>query len=217
MPEHLHYHDDELFNPETHHEESDVNVKAILWFAVIFVVFGLISHFVVWGLFEQFVSMERKRDERTQNLTAVPRAKDAAVPKNQPLLQPFPTKAPNGEEVAPTSNTPVTDLIDMRRRENEALHTYGWVDKQHGVVRIPIEDAKRRALAQLAVSATTTTAPVATTATIPAAEGSGAPQNPQQPGNPVTTQPHNPATQTPSAPAPQQPRSPQQPHTEAHP
>jgi hypothetical protein len=204
MPEHLHYHDDELFNPETHHEESDVNVKAILWFAVIFVVFGLISHFVVWGLFEQFVSMERKRDERTANLTAVPRAKDAAVPKNQPLLQPFPTKAPNGAEVAPTSNTPVTDLIDMRRRENEALHSYGWVDKQHGVVHIPIEDAKRRALAQLAVSATTTPTAEAAVAT-PAMATSGAAAQP--PGNAATRQPGIPATGQPQP----------QPHTEAHP
>ncbi len=35
--------------------------------------------------------------------------------------------------------TPVKDLAEMRDRENAILNTYGWVDKQAGVVRIPIE------------------------------------------------------------------------------
>jgi len=37
--------------------------------------------------------------------------------------------------------TPVKDLAELRDRETSILNTYGWVDKQAGVVRIPIERA----------------------------------------------------------------------------
>ena len=163
MPEHLHYEDDELFNPETHHEKTDVNVRVIIWFAVAFVVFAFVTHAVLYGMYKQFVKMERKSSAAVPVLTEVQRPEDASVPKNQPLLQPFPMKTAKGEAIAPTSNTPVTDLVDMRRREDAALNSYGWVDKQHGVVRIPIAEAKKLALqrgyptvAQPAVPATTT-------------------------------------------------------------
>ena len=32
----------------------------------------------------------------------------------------------------------------IERETQEHLHTYGWVDRQHGVVRIPIEQAMKR-------------------------------------------------------------------------
>ena len=36
---------------------------------------------------------------------------------------------------------PRDDLQEMRAREEERLHSYGWVDKKTGVVHIPIERA----------------------------------------------------------------------------
>jgi hypothetical protein len=41
---------------------------------------------------------------------------------------------------------PTKDLVEMRREEDEALSTYGWVDPQAGVVRIPIDRAMDRVL-----------------------------------------------------------------------
>jgi hypothetical protein len=175
MPEHLHYEDDELFNPETHHESSDVNVRAILWFAVIFVVFAVVTHVVLYGMYKQFVKMEARSSQSAAPLTQVQRAADAAVPKNQPLLQPFPTKGPQGVEVPPTSNTPATDLIDMRRSEDAALQSYGWVDKEHGVVRLPIEVAKRLAVERGALGGAPPPPAAIPSLTTTAAEGGGAP------------------------------------------
>ncbi|HEX6084919.1 MAG TPA: hypothetical protein VF266_10375 [Thermoanaerobaculia bacterium] len=146
MPEHIQYEDDELFNPETHHEHSDVPVRPLFWFIVIFIVFAVASHVALYLLYKGFVSSERKRMDPPQ--TQVARPKDADVPQNQPLLQPFPRG-----NVAPQRQTPVTDLMDMRNAENQALQNYGWVDKQHGVVRIPIEEAKRAFAARAAVAA----------------------------------------------------------------
>jgi hypothetical protein len=144
MPEHIRYEDDDLFNPETHHEHSDVPVRPLFWFIGIFVAFAVASHVGLYLLYKGFVSGERKRMDPPQ--TQVARPKDADVPQNQPLLQPFPRV-----DVPPQRQTPVTDLLDMRRSEEERLHNYGWVDKQHGVVHIPIDEAMRAYAAKIAV------------------------------------------------------------------
>ena len=140
MPEHIQYQDDDLFNPETHHEESDVPIKPLFWAVFIFIVFAFVTHFVIAAMYKAFVSSERKRMDPPQ--TQVARPGDASVPQNQPLLQPFPRADVKGHPLAPNQDTPVTDLVELRANEERALHTYGWVDKQHGVVRLPIDVAK---------------------------------------------------------------------------
>ena len=151
MPEHIQYEDDDLFNPETHHESSDVPVRPLFWFVAIFIVLSVVSHVGLWFLYKAFVKSEQKRQDPVQTMVARPA--DAAVPKNQPLLQPFPRA-----DVPPQRQTPVTDLVDMRASEDKVLHNYGWVDKQRGIVRIPIEQAKvlmaQRLAAQPATTAT---------------------------------------------------------------
>jgi hypothetical protein len=128
-----------IVNPETHHEKSDVSVRALIWFAVICAVSGLIIHGVLFLFFRGLIKLERNRN--TGSMTAMARPEDMSVPKNQPLLQPFPRK-----EVKPYQNTPVTELGDMRSAEQRTLTTYGWVDPQKGVVHIPIDVAMRETL-----------------------------------------------------------------------
>jgi len=135
MPDLHQYQDDDLFNPETAHESSDVPVRPLWWAVIIFVVFAAVTHFALYGMYKVFVKNERARMDPPQ--TQVVRPKSADVPQNQPLLQPFPQ-----DGVAPMHSTPVTDLADMRKAEQAKLHTYGWVDKQKGVVHIPIDQAK---------------------------------------------------------------------------
>ena len=143
MPEHIQYEDDDLFNPETHHESSDVPVRPLFWFIVIFIVFAVVSHFALWFLYKGFVKGERSRMDPPQ--TAIERPKDASVPQNQPLLQPF----PQGNTL-PNQSTPVSDMADMRAAEDLVLKNYAWVDKERGVVRIPIDRAKELMAARLA-------------------------------------------------------------------
>jgi hypothetical protein len=164
MSEPIRYEDNELFNPETQHEHSDVPVRPLFWFIVIFIVFGIASHVVLFLLYKGFAKAERNRMDPPQ--TQVARPADASVPKNQPLLQPFPRA-----EVVPYRQTPVTDLEDMRRAEKETLDHYGWVDQQRGVVHIPIEDAKKLFAAKAAVQgATTPGAPASLPAAPPASQ-----------------------------------------------
>ena len=133
-----------IVNVETAHERSDVNVRALLWAVAFFVILAIVMHTLLWLLFKWFAQQERG-NVRPQ-LTQIQRPSDASVPKNQPLLQPFPPSGSESMSPDPFRNTPVTDLSDMRAREDAVLHHYGWVNKQQGVVHIPIEDAKRIAL-----------------------------------------------------------------------
>jgi hypothetical protein len=144
MPEHDHYEDDAIVNPETAHEKSDVSVRALLTFIAIFIVFAFVTHIAVWLLFKGFVRIERRR--QLGPVTEMARPADVAIPQNQPLLQPFQHTGPDGKPVPPYLSTPVTDLAAMRESEQRALTTYGWVDPQKGIVRIPIDEAMKLTL-----------------------------------------------------------------------
>jgi hypothetical protein len=143
MPEQPNY-DDAIFNPETQHEKSDVSVRALMIFIACFIAFGFVTHLTLWMLFRGFVRVEQRRQEGP--VTEMARPADMSVPKNQPLLQPFERNGADGKPLPPTRNTPVTDLADMRDAEKRALTTYGWVDQQKGIVRIPIDQAMKLTL-----------------------------------------------------------------------
>jgi hypothetical protein len=132
MPEHSQFHDDDIVNPDTRHEESDVNVRALLWAVVIFILFAGLTHLVLYLQFHALVRHFRK--EASQPLTMM--ARPSPVPA-MPRLQPFPNAAP------PMASTPVTDMAEMRATEDEALNKAGWVDQKKGIVRLPIDVAKK--------------------------------------------------------------------------
>ena len=136
----------DIVNPETHHEKSDVNVRALLMFLVIFIVFAAVTHVVVWAMFKQFASMTRHVPSTP--LTQIARPADASVPQ-VPRLQPFPTKERTGVMMPPNTSTPVVDMEEMRASEEQALNNPGWVDKQKGIVRLPINVAKQLAVQRL--------------------------------------------------------------------
>lgn len=134
----------DIVNPETQHEKSDVNVRALLMFLVIFIVFAAVTHVVVWAMFRQFVSMSRH--VASPPLTQV--ARPSSVPQT-PRLQPFPSKERTGVMMPPNTSTPVVDMEEMRASEEQALNNAGWVDKQKGIVRLPIDVAKQLAVQRL--------------------------------------------------------------------
>lgn len=110
----------------SHHEESDVNIRAILLFAAGLVVVTAFIGLVVWGLFRYF----NAREESTGALSF-----PLAVSQER-RLPPEPRLQTNPRE----------DLRELREAEQDALTTYGWVDRNAGVVRIPIDEAIRLTL-----------------------------------------------------------------------
>jgi hypothetical protein len=179
MPEHIQYEDDDLFNPETHHESSDVPVRPLFWFIILFIVFGVLTHVVISFFYKGMVTAERSRMDPPAS--SVARPANADVPQGQPLLQPFPRIDAKRGEIPPQTDTPVEDLIQMRGREKKQLTTYGWVDKHNGTVHIPIELAKKTLAARIAVGA------VGAPASSPADAATSASPLPVPPsGQPVT-------------------------------
>lgn len=148
MPDH-NYHDEDLFNPETRHEQTDIPIRPFWWALIIFIIFSVLTWIVITFFFRGLATLERSQAAPPQSGIARPASAD--VPQNQPLLQPFPRKNTAGSEIAPTADTPVADLIKMRENEKQVLTSYGWVDRQQGKVHIPIDKAKQIMAARLAV------------------------------------------------------------------
>ncbi len=111
---------------KVHHETSDVNITGIIGFGVGLLVTAAIVHLLVFVLFRYFESREGARVPAEYPLA---RSQEGRVPP-EPRLQ----------------TNPRQDLTDLRAKEDEWLGSYGWVDRNAGVVRIPIDEAMKLTL-----------------------------------------------------------------------
>src|SRR5581483_4377284 len=109
----------DLSRPENRHEHRDVNVWGVYKFGIALSILCLVSTALLWGLYRYFLA----REGGPQSKVAV--NVDARALPPQPRLQ----------------SAPIQDLRDMREAEDKILNSYGWVDKEHGVVRIPVDRA----------------------------------------------------------------------------
>jgi hypothetical protein len=118
--------DDATHNPDVHHEESDVNIVGIFMFgATLFAAIVIVS-LIVGGLFKYLDARERR----------------------QPAPE-YPLAATEGNRLPPEprlQTNPRQDLADLRAREEQALAGYAWVDRNAGLVRIPIDEAIKKTL-----------------------------------------------------------------------
>jgi hypothetical protein len=113
-------------NPDVHHETSDVNIRAILGFGAALFAIAVAVHLLIYGLFGYF-----DRREGVQG------------PVEYPLAA---SQGPHQPPEPRLQTDPRQDLADMRAKEDDLLQSYGWVDKNAGVVRIPIEAAMKLTL-----------------------------------------------------------------------
>lgn len=132
-----HVHEGEAVNPEVHHEQADVDIKAILWFAVILVIFAGLTHVALYFHFE---ALKRITDDPEHQPISLVEGREANLPP-APRLQPFPSPDARGRATSPLASTPPYDMEMMRRREAQELSTYGWLNRANGTVRIPIDRA----------------------------------------------------------------------------
>ena len=111
--------------PSVHHEESDVNVRAIFGFAAGLLVTTLVVSVAVWLMFGYF---DRRETQRSG--PASPLATTEVRQPPEPRLQ-----------VAPRD-----DAARFRAQEDAILNGYSWVDREAGTVRIPINEAMKLTL-----------------------------------------------------------------------
>jgi len=114
-------------NDKTHEsvsrETTDVNFGGVVTFAIVLVVSAVVIHVAIW-----FFYAYMRRDAARPVQPEYPLASTAMrrLPP-EPRLQ----------------TDPRDDLASLRGREDRILTSYGWVDKNAGVVRIPIDEAMK--------------------------------------------------------------------------
>lgn len=110
-------------NPEVVHEESDVNVRAILGFGAGLLVLAVVVHLFLWWLLGAY----NRQAERSQ----------AHI---YPLAAGQQEQAPPGPRL---QDNPQKDMRDLRAKQEALLKGYAWVNRGSGIARIPIEEAMR--------------------------------------------------------------------------
>ena len=114
-------------------EADGIHYSGIVWFVVILTATTVFCMAIVWGLFEW---MDWRADRRQDPRPAV------AGPAVEPSIVDG-RIAGAGSRPGPAILVAEPTVLEMyRTREERELATYGWVDQNTGVVRIPIERAK---------------------------------------------------------------------------
>ncbi len=103
------------------HELSDAQAPPILRFLA-FLVVASIAVMAAVAVFYNYLEAREAREKTARYPLAVGRERPLPPP---PRLQTY----------------PFTDLKELRQREDQLLEHYQWVDKNAGIVRIPIERA----------------------------------------------------------------------------
>ena len=129
-------------NPDVAHEASDVNVKALLQFTVGLFIFCVLSAGLMWLLF-------RVLQDRAERLEPPPApmalSGEERLPP-EPRLQGAPGFGAEGRNLELME--PQAEMKVVRERWNEILER-GAIDPQTGTrTAIPIEEAKRKLLAE---------------------------------------------------------------------
>lgn len=102
-------------------EHSDINFSAIMKAAIALLIVAVVVHVVIWILFDVLKAREAKLD-----------------PKPSPMYQ------QDQKPPAPRlQENPRLDLQTFHASEQNLLSSYDWVDRQQGIVRIPVTEAMK--------------------------------------------------------------------------
>ena len=109
-------------NVEIVHEESDVNVGAILRYGVGLFLIAAVVHLFLWWL----LGVYERQNERAQTQVYPMAGQQDRLPP-EPRFQ----------------QDPQQELQDLRAKQKALLEGYAWTNKEAGAVRIPIDEAMR--------------------------------------------------------------------------
>jgi hypothetical protein len=104
-------------------EQSDIDIRVIARFGLWLAIAAAVIHVALYGLFVFYEVRARAADPEPVSLIAPSRKGDRLPPG--PRLQ----------------MSPARDMRRMRVEETKALGGYGWVDRQAGVVYMPVDRA----------------------------------------------------------------------------
>jgi len=110
-------------NVEVVHEESDVNVGAIIRYGIGLFAVAVVIHVFLWWLLGTY----ERQNERAQT-------------------QVYPMAAGQHDRLPPSprfQQNPQQELQALRGKQKALLEGYGWVNKETGVARIPVDAAMK--------------------------------------------------------------------------
>jgi hypothetical protein len=115
-------HLESIDQPTVHHEETDVNIRAIFAFGGGLFAVTVVVSLAMWALFLYFNSREA---DRSVPLSPLVTTEERLPP--EPRLQ-----------IAPRE-----EARQHHAEEDAILNGYTWVDREAGIVRIPIAEAMK--------------------------------------------------------------------------
>jgi hypothetical protein len=114
--------------PGAGYEHTDAHVWTIVKFGLWLAASAVVIHIGLGFMYRMLI-------EQSKDLSA-PRYPLAV--SREPMQPPAPR----------LQQFPRNEIYEFRLQEDARLHGYGWVDKNAGIVHIPIEEAMKRVLAQ---------------------------------------------------------------------
>jgi hypothetical protein len=109
-------------------EPSDVKLRPVMVFGIGLIVLMVVVYLVIMAMFRVF-SRDAAREDIQAGTTQARVSTDERLPP-EPRIQ----------------VDPAADLRRMRAEEDAVLHEYAWIDRAHGVVRVPIDMAMQMVL-----------------------------------------------------------------------
>lgn len=109
--------------PPGHEREidRDINLRGVGITVLSIFLLTVVAMFAMWVMFEVFLQEEIEQD-----------------PRPSPIAEASEPRLPPGPRL---QESPEAELEAFRARENAQLSSYGWVDREAGIVRIPISRA----------------------------------------------------------------------------
>jgi hypothetical protein len=102
--------------------DREIDIKGIVRAGIGLLVIAVVVHLLIWWLLRGFDKLDDRRDVRLTPIEAAsPQPQDFPLPRLQ--------------------TTPEQDLRVMREEEDRLLGRAGWVNRQGGVVRVPVDVA----------------------------------------------------------------------------
>ncbi|HTU23668.1 MAG TPA: hypothetical protein VMG10_36865 [Gemmataceae bacterium] len=123
--------------PGVAYEREEFNFRLILWVGAGLVVTALVVHVIVWWLFG---GLEKHNTVPTGSVSELA-LEDASRPFDQRLDN---VPAPHLEGIEPESNP--SRIAAARQRAEVRMKRYGWIDRDKGIVHVPIEKAMEEVL-----------------------------------------------------------------------
>lgn len=126
-----------IHNEGVAHEESDLDLDGIIKFVIHLIVLVAASAAIVYGMYRFFSGQEYEQEKSETPSTLLQREQRASGKVEDVFPEPR------------LQTLPVIDLKAYRTAEQQKLEKYNWLDKEKGIVSIPIEEAKKKLLEQM--------------------------------------------------------------------